>query len=259
MKAKYLIIKHMYYNLNAIKMKLRVILLIWAIALIGAIATKHTLSGSTIGSENKMSLNVTADDMAGWSTASKMAAQVMKKKYGEPNERTSSMMIWKNNGPWKKTIIYAYEVQHAFPLQHTDVLQQFVDYKTPTDKFDEVAMFDGSVVCNRTNGEMSARCDKEEANFLALNLANDIITGKRDVQSAREFYAKSVKEMINGGKPEYTQKLLFDATKGNTEDPDESSFIITDEDANKAKKLMETQVKEMKLLQTGMEEKKADN
>lgn len=39
----------------------------------------------------------------------------------------------------------------------------------------------------RTRGELAARCDKEEMNYLALNLANDIATGKVDVDEARRI------------------------------------------------------------------------
>jgi hypothetical protein len=32
---------------------------------------------------------------------------------------------------------------------------------------------------------MSARCDKEAANFLAINLANDVATGVKTMEGAR--------------------------------------------------------------------------
>jgi hypothetical protein len=51
----------------------------------------------------------------------------------------------------------------------------------PPDKFDELAEYDGSVIVERTKGEIAARCDLEGANFLALNLAHEIVTGKRSV------------------------------------------------------------------------------
>lgn len=89
------------------------------------------------------------------------------------------------NGPWKRTILYKEEIPHDFPKPHTDLLQQFIDYKTPVDKFDELATYDGSVIVERTKGEISARCDKEEMNFLALNLANDVATGNKTVEEAR--------------------------------------------------------------------------
>jgi len=184
-------------------------------------------------------------DMIGWSDASKMAVMMMKKQYGDPEAKSADMMMWKNTGQWTKTVVYAKEFKHDFPMPHTDVMQQWIDYKVPQDKFDELAMFDGSVVANRTNGELSARCDKEGANFLAINLANDVIKGNKDPNSARDSYARSIKEFINGGKPAYMQKLQFDVANGNTADADKPSSIITEDDMMKAKKMGEMMKKEM--------------
>jgi hypothetical protein len=105
------------------------------------------------------------------------------------------MLLWHKNGPWKRTIVNKEEVDHDFPMPHKDVMEQFVNYKVPPEKFDELAKYDGSVIVERTKGELSARCDKEEANFLALNLANDIIQGKKSVDEAREFYGESIKKL----------------------------------------------------------------
>ncbi len=69
--------------------------------------------------------------------------------------------------------------------------------------------YDGSVIAERTKGELSARCDKEEANFLALNLANDIATGKKTVAEARQYYARAVSDLMAGKKDPYVQKLQF--------------------------------------------------
>jgi hypothetical protein len=35
-------------------------------------------------------------------------------------------------------------------------------------------------------------CDKEDMNFLALNLAHEIITGEKTVEEARAFQAEAV-------------------------------------------------------------------
>lgn len=85
----------------------------------------------------------------------------MIEKYGAPNEYTESMLIWNNNGPWKRTIVYKEEVDHHFPMPHKDVLEQFVNRNVPVEKFTELAQYDGSVIVERTKGEISARCDKE--------------------------------------------------------------------------------------------------
>jgi hypothetical protein len=145
-----------------------------------------------------------------WPMAAKKAAQAVIKKYGQPNEATGTQLIWNNNGPWKRTIVYKEEVDHSFPMAHKDVLEQFINYKVPTDKYDDLAMFDGSVIAERTKGELSARCDKEEANFLALNLANEVATGKRSVDDARKFYGATIMAMMKEGKSSpYLEKLQF--------------------------------------------------
>ncbi|HZH67031.1 MAG TPA: hypothetical protein VEY10_19230 [Flavisolibacter sp.] len=159
------------------------------------------------GSKMKMSMS----DMKNWPAASQMAAKDMMDKYGRPDEMTPTMLVWNNRGPWAKTVVYNKEYLHSFPMQHTDVMQQWVSYKVPTDKLNELAMYDGSVVVERTTGMISARCDKEGANFLALNLAHDIATGKRSVEDAREMYGKEVMKMKSGQMTEYTKGLMFSA------------------------------------------------
>ncbi|MEP6887880.1 MAG: hypothetical protein ABI945_06110 [Nitrospirales bacterium] len=68
---------------------------------------------------------------------------------------------------------------------------------------------------------MAARCDMEEANFLALNLVNDIVTRKKTVAEARVFYAKAMREMTH---PEYKQGFLFDVARSDQGDPDEEVY-----------------------------------
>lgn len=130
--------------------------------------------------------------------------------YGPPHGQTDEMLVWNNIGPWEKTVIYKEEVDHAFPMPHKDVMEQTLAYKVPIEKFDDLAAYDGSVVAERTNGTLSARCDKEEANFLALNLANDIATGKKTVAQARKYYADAIAGMLKGEKKDpYLAGLKF--------------------------------------------------
>lgn len=169
---------------------------------------------------NKVSNGEVKQVISTWAATPKDVANAMIKKYGNPNEATASMLIWYNNGPWKKTIVYSEEVPHDFPMAHTDLLQQYLDYKTPLDKYDDLAEYDGSVVVERTKGEISARCDKEEMNFLALNLANDVATGKKTVAEARAYYARAAMAFMKGEKDPYTTGLKFTVSKGGTADPD---------------------------------------
>ena len=180
------------------------------------------LSAQTAGEAQEINVDQRIED---WPKASKNAAKMMVEKYGQPSDMTSDMLIWKNNGPWKRTVLYREEVQHNFPVKHTDVLEQFIDYKVPITKFNDLAAYDGSVIAERTKGEISARCDNEHMNFLAVNLANDVALGKKTVQNAREFYAKTAMEFQLGTTSPYTEKLMFEASKGNTADPDETMIL----------------------------------
>ena len=188
-------------------------------------ASIAVLAFSACTSTNRMS-SVSATEaksmISGWPAKTQEVANATMAKYGAPNAVTGNMLVWNNNGPWKKTIIHKEPVQHNFPMPHLDLLEQFVDYKVPADKYDQMANYDGSVVIARTVGEMSARCDKEEANFLALNLANDIATGKKTVEESRMYYARAIKEMMMGKMDPYIQKLHF-TVGGNTNFTDQKA------------------------------------
>lgn len=189
-----------------------------AIAFLLLLATTH--SGYSQGNSNKVSTGQVKQITSKWSAKPKEVANAMIKKYGNPNEATVNLLIWYNNGPWKRTILFKEEIPHDFPKHHTDLLQQFIDYKVPVDKFSDLAQYDGSVIVERTKGEISARCDKEEMNFLALNLANDVATGSKTIEEARMYYAKAAMAFMKGEKDPYTQGLKFTVAHGGTADPD---------------------------------------
>ena len=149
------------------------------------------------------------------------AVDMLIKKYGEPNLMNEDVAIWLNSGPFQYTMVWSEEVKHNFPMPHTDFVQQGIRYDVPTDKLSALAEYDGSVIVDRTKGMLAARCDKEEMNLLALNLGNDIITGKKTVKEARAYYAKAAMMFMKGEKDPYTQKLQF-TPKASSGFPDES-------------------------------------
>lgn len=73
-------------------------------------------------------------------------------------------------GQWKRVVASKMFYQHDFPAPHIDAVESFIDYQVPPERFSDLAEFDGSVVIERTAGEVSARCHDEQANSLALNL-----------------------------------------------------------------------------------------
>lgn len=172
-------------------------------------------------------------DLSMWPESSRTAAEEITAKYGRPDDVTSDELIWKNKGPWEKICVTKTESQHSFPIEHTDMLATTINYKVPTRKMDDLGRFDGSITFDRTQGTMTARCDTEANNILALNLANDIITGQKSVQRARTEYGNIIREKMNGGNPDAMDKLDF-STNSNTIDPDINTTGLTKADVTRA-------------------------
>ncbi len=173
-------------------------------------------------------------DITTWPKASQMAVKEMTDKYGKPDVMGDEMVAWMNKGNWKTIHVNKMESKHSFPIEHTDMMEQCISYKVPVSKMDDLGKFDGSVTFDRTQGMMCARCDVEANNILALNLANDIVTGKASHKAARRMFGDIVKEKMNGGNPLYMQKLTF-APHNMATDPDVNTTGLAKEDMMKKK------------------------
>jgi hypothetical protein len=167
-----------------------------------------------------------------WPTESREAAQLVVDKYGEPTEATPTQLVWQDVGAWKRLVATKEYYEHNFPAPHIDAVESFIDYMVPPEMFTPLAEYDGSVVVERTAGEVSARCHDEEANNLALNLMHDIVQGEKSVDEARDYYAKEFLDYRRGNPTPYMEKLHFVPGNGGSGDPDER--IISDSDIEKA-------------------------
>lgn len=159
-----------------------------------------------------------------WPEAQKKVAEQMLARYGPPNEATPTRLTWHRNGPWKRTEITSDAVVHNWPTVHTDFLTQTIDYRVPPPMISAIAQFDGSIIVDRTRGEVSARCDSEAANVLGLNMVHELVTGKRDVPGARHTSEQNTVAYTLGREAPYAERLLFEVPTGGTEDLDESAI-----------------------------------
>ena len=169
-----------------------------------------------------------------WPDKSQEAAQLVIDQYGEPHEATDSQLTWHEVGPWKRMVATKTFFQHEFPAPHIDAVESFLDYRVPADKFSAVAEFDGSVVVERTAGEVSARCHDEQANFLALNLMHDIVTGAKTPDEARDYYAKEFLDHRRKQPTPYMDGLRFTPADGEAADPDQR--VLSDRDLEQAER-----------------------
>lgn len=166
-----------------------------------------------------------------WPNDSRQAAQLVIDKYGEPDEATDSQLVWHKRGAWKRIVASKAFYRHNFPAPHIDAVESVIDYRVPVDKSSSLAEFDGSVVVERTAGEVSARCHDEEANFLALNLMHDIVTGAKTPKEARDYYAKEFADYRRKKPTPYMEKLRFTPQR---DAGDADSALLSEEDLKRA-------------------------
>lgn len=193
--------------------------------MLGAVVTVGALASNV---QAQMMSGMSAGEMMkGWPMDAAKAANMVMKKYGAADEATPSTITWHNAGPWKRIVASRTPIMHLFPAKHPDSVEMFIDYRVPLNKYDDLARFDGSVNVDRTRGEMSARCDADTHNFLALNLAHDIIMGKRSVAGARAFYGRVVKmEKEKMVLHPYEMHLMFKPMMNMSSDPDKMTIMV---------------------------------
>ncbi|MHB0913297.1 MAG: hypothetical protein ACYC2Y_07605 [Armatimonadota bacterium] len=164
--------------------------------------------------------DIPEDMIRHWPDNSQLVARSIMARYGPPDEALPSMLIWYANRPWLKTVVYREETPHEFPYPHTDILAQSICYRVPVGRFDDLAAFDGSVQADRTRGVLSAYCACEALNFIAINLAHEVVTEMRSVSDARSELAGQAEAYRSGRMTPYAVGFLFIQPQGDTRDLD---------------------------------------
>ena len=138
-----------------------------------------------------------------WPAFSKTVAEAMLEKYGAPDMLDGDSVRWNDNGSWKKTIV------RRVPREGEDVLEQTISYDVPRDKRAALSKLDIMLKVNALDKELSATSESEETNFLALNLADEVVHDKRTPEDAREYYLTTVRLSHAGKASPYMSGLLF--------------------------------------------------
>ncbi|WP_052131424.1 hypothetical protein [Planococcus sp. CAU13] len=184
----------------------------------------NTDHGGDKGSVTRVDMEQVEAIIRLWPETSRMAAEQTIGFYGPPNEATASRLFWFYNGPWKRTVVYRDEIPHDFPEPHSDMLESVIDYHVPPDKVSDIAAFDGSIIVERTKGEVAARCDLEAANILALNMMHEIVTGKKTVKQARKFTASEMAAYAMNRPAPYAERIQFELPETKQYDTDKTTI-----------------------------------
>lgn len=148
--------------------------------------------------------------MAKWPERARSTGRAMIQKYGPPAAFSDQELIWLNNTPWSKTVVSRDAWPHYVGIRDKDYLKQSVTYHVPDDKINALHDFDRRFSVDQADNELSFRSESESTNFLAMNLADEIVNGKRSVADARDFFDKTTRLLMAGKSSQYTQSLLFE-------------------------------------------------
>lgn len=161
-----------------------------------------------------------------WPEPARTAAEAIAERYGPPQERTATLLIWQRNGPWIRTVVHKVGAEHDFPAKHSDVLEQSLPYKVPLNLFSAVATFNGSVIPDRTRGTLTAYGASEAGNVMSLNLARAVARGELSPEQAREKQVAAARALAEGVVPEEAAKLTLEQQQeGDVADPDTAMLL----------------------------------
>jgi hypothetical protein len=144
-----------------------------------------------------------------WSETSALAARRLIDEYGVPDEVHYDRLVWGGRGPWRRTVV---RNVRPFYVQDSDlaVVEQTIDYSlTPTQVSWVSTAFGDRVRFNPRTQELSARSDREEDNYLRLNLAHDVAGGTLSPEAARRSYTEIVSFEESGKTSPYLLGLRF--------------------------------------------------
>jgi len=145
-----------------------------------------------------------------WSNVSNLLAKNLMAEYGPPVRIESSRLLWNEKGPWRRLSVWDVVPYYDVSVG-PDNLEETLAYPVPSEKHKALAAFSDKLLVSKDGTELSARATSEAIAFLTLNLADEIIQGRRDPEGARSFYEVTVQLSLAGKSSAYMQGLLFHA------------------------------------------------
>ena len=147
--------------------------------------------------------------ISSWPDNTRTAARSLISQYGQPDTVLDKKLVWHDKGQWAMVAVYRDAFKRTVPAIQSSFVENAVNFRVPESKIVELIRFDPGLVVDYTHGTLAANGDSEKANTLALNLAHDIVTGKRSVTSARTFFRDTLMSSVAGKSSPYMDKLRF--------------------------------------------------
>lgn len=161
----------------------------------------------------------TAEDAAGrgflaeavvenWWRVSALSARRTIAQYGVPDEVRPEYLVWRARGPFKRTVVRNVTPPYVSG-EELGVVEQTIRYTLQPQQIAELRKFDRKLRYERGARELGARSDREEVNYLRLNLADDIVKRRMTPEEARRFHERALALENTGKASPYMQGLRF--------------------------------------------------
>ncbi len=137
-----------------------------------------------------------------WFEGPRLMTELMMERYGPPDDLTAAVATWYERGGWKRITVRG--------EAHESYLEQTVGYRPRPEAIASLRAFDHGVRLDPAREELTAASNQESLNFLALNVANEVASGKRTARDAQEFFLKTAKLGSSGRSSPYLEKLQFE-------------------------------------------------
>lgn len=137
-----------------------------------------------------------------------LSANAMVEKYGPPDRVETRRMVWEDRGPWKRIAVWD-ELGFGDSLRSSNNIESAISYAVPQSKLEDLAAFSPGLLVSSNNGEIAVRSRSESRNFLMLNLADDVISGRSTPEQARMTYLRTLRLAESGKSSPAMERLLF--------------------------------------------------
>jgi hypothetical protein len=144
-----------------------------------------------------------------WYAYSEVVALKLMDKYGPPDRLETNRLVWHNAGPWGRIAVWDEEDYDYSGRVGRDNLEQTLISDVPRDKRQALAAFSSKITVSQDGKELSVRGTSEALDFLAINLAHEIVRGSRSPAQARLFYDRTCQLSQAGKSSPYMQEVLF--------------------------------------------------
>ncbi|MDE2142117.1 MAG: hypothetical protein KGJ84_06880 [Elusimicrobia bacterium] len=143
--------------------------------------------------------------VADWPENARLLAEATVREYGAPDDIQPGQLTWNGRRPWTRVVVF----RDAQSRESPNLLLEALAYPVPPSRWRALSSFDRGVTYDPVRRELVARGGGEAANLLALNLADEIIQGRRSPPDANAFFDRTLSEAASGRTSAYMLRLMF--------------------------------------------------